>query len=57
MKLTPTTKPHIHIQTCKSTWLISVVGCGCVLQLLWERGLKISVNYFVMGLIENTMSN
>ena len=55
MMFTPTTNQGSLIYRWRSSGLISVVGCGYVCQLLCEWLLLISINYFVVGLIDITM--
>ena len=57
MRLTPTTNKDILIWHWRSGGLLSVVGCGYILQLLWEQLLLIVGNCFVVGLRETTMTN
>ena len=55
--LTPTINEGSMIWHWISSGLISVVGCGYVLQLLWERPLLIFGKCLVVGLRETTMKN
>ena len=57
MSLNPTTNQDSLIWHCRSGGLLNLVGCGYVLQLLWEWLLLIFWKIFVMGLRENTMTN
>ena len=53
-----TTKNKVSlIWHCRSYWLLSMVVCGYVQQLLWELILIIVGNCFVVGLRETTMKN
>ena len=57
MKLNPATNIGSNTHHWKSTRLLSVVGYSCMLQFLWEWPFQFYRIYFVMGLINNAVTN